>query len=171
MHALGQTMGMRHPIDRQVLDGDQVRGIDDAPARLVGNVAAPPGTARVDTGHPLGAGGSIWRALLFRGQPALRRGPCMFLLLLLTQATPVGQLRTRAERGKRLQAHLTADGSMRGGQWRRLGTFTRETAVPLARTTVADGGRRGRALQGPVHDGLHQAQATVHHAHALSIRV
>src|SRR5262249_25500930 len=43
--ALGQTVVVRHPVDREVFHGDQVNGVDDATAVLMGDVAPSPGDA------------------------------------------------------------------------------------------------------------------------------
>ena len=51
MNALGETMVVHHPIDRQIFDSDQIKGVDDAAAVLMGEVAAPPGDALMHPRH------------------------------------------------------------------------------------------------------------------------
>ena len=46
-NALGETMVVDHPVDRQVLDRDQIKGVDNATAVLVSEVAAPPAGALI----------------------------------------------------------------------------------------------------------------------------
>jgi hypothetical protein len=46
LDAVRQTMVVRHPVDRQVFDGEQIKLIDDATALLIAEVTPPPSRAR-----------------------------------------------------------------------------------------------------------------------------
>ena len=101
MDALGETMVVRHSVDRQILQGDQVKLVDDAAAVLMGEVAAPPGDPFMHPRHHTSAFGAFWRPLFLLGQAALCFGE---RLLLTTEEPRVGDLLPSAEGGKRLQA-------------------------------------------------------------------
>ncbi len=58
--ALGETMGMHHPVDREVLDGNQIELIDNATAVLVREVTASPSDSFIDARHDLAPLGSLW---------------------------------------------------------------------------------------------------------------
>ena len=62
---------MRHPVDRQVFHGNQVKAVDDAAAVLMGEVAAPPGDTLMHPRHHTAAFGAFWRPLFLFGQAAL----------------------------------------------------------------------------------------------------
>src|SRR5574340_1298634 len=49
--ALDEAMVVQHPIDRKVLDGDQIKGVHEATAVLVREIAPSPSRALMDTGH------------------------------------------------------------------------------------------------------------------------
>ena len=53
MNALGETMGVRHPVDREVFNSDQIKGVDDAAAVLMGEIAPSTGDALMHTRHHL----------------------------------------------------------------------------------------------------------------------
>src|SRR6476619_3355795 len=71
MNALGETMVMRHPVDRQVLHGDEVKRVHDAAAVLMGEVTAPPYNAFMDPRHDLAPSGALGCAFLLFGQATL----------------------------------------------------------------------------------------------------
>src|SRR5260370_36893574 len=57
MDTRGETGGMPHPVDRQVVDGNHRKGVDEPAAVLVGEGPPTPGEARMETGdHPSPAG-------------------------------------------------------------------------------------------------------------------
>src|SRR5260370_17656719 len=74
MDALGETGGMPHPVDRQVVDGNHRKGVDEPAAVLVGEVPPTPGEALVDTGHHLSPHGPLRAALLTFAQTPLGTG-------------------------------------------------------------------------------------------------
>src|SRR5690348_17275030 len=105
MNTLSETVAMRHPVDCEVFDGDQIISVGDAPAMLVGEVPAPPGDALMHARHRMPMFGSLRRPLLQFAVGALDLGK---RLLLGAEETRVGDLLARREGGKRLQAHVNA---------------------------------------------------------------
>jgi hypothetical protein len=57
-------MVVRHPHNRQLLEGDQIKSIDDAAAVLVGKGATPPVNTPMDSCHNTTLLGRRWRTLL-----------------------------------------------------------------------------------------------------------
>src|SRR5262245_15325152 len=79
MKTLGETPVMHQPVDRHILDRDQVTLMDNATAVLVGEIASSPGEAFIHTSNsltPLRAFGGI---LLRFGTAALDLGQCVFV--------------------------------------------------------------------------------------------
>jgi hypothetical protein len=80
MDALGETMDMDHPLDRQFFDGDQIELIYEATTVLVSKVASSPCDTLMHARHhhptPLGA---LRCSLLLFAQPPLRFRQLMFL--------------------------------------------------------------------------------------------
>src|SRR5260370_38200471 len=70
MDALGEAMGMHHPIHRQVFNGNQVKLMHNASAVLVGKIATPPRAALIDTSHHLASRCPFSRALLLLAEAA-----------------------------------------------------------------------------------------------------
>src|SRR5579859_5370366 len=164
MDTLGQTMVMHHAVDRQVLNRDQIKGVDDAAALLVGEVAATPGSALIHACHDCAPLRTCGRALLFLGETALCLGE---RLLFLAEEAGIDNRLPRfpclpgAEHSEGLEPHVNAYLLAGGWQWGRLGTLARKRDVPLARATAADGRRLGCAFQGAMVDQLDASD--VHH--------
>src|SRR5690242_8661084 len=64
MDAFREAMVVRHPVDREVFDRNQIKAVNDTAALLVSEIAAPPGNPFMDTGYHLAAFGAFRRALL-----------------------------------------------------------------------------------------------------------
>src|SRR6476660_3776555 len=64
MNALGQTVGVHHAIDRQILHRDQIKRVDDTMTVLMGEITTPPGNAFMDPRDHLPVFGALRRALL-----------------------------------------------------------------------------------------------------------
>jgi hypothetical protein len=79
MDALGETMAVDHPADRQVLDGDHVELPADAATVLMGEVAAPPPNAFMYARHGPAPLGARRRPFLLVAEAALRLGERAFL--------------------------------------------------------------------------------------------
>ena len=79
MNALGETMVVRHPVDRQVFHSDQIKGVDDAAAVLVGEIAPSPGDALMHPRHHLAPLGTLRRPLLFFAESDAGPWPAPFL--------------------------------------------------------------------------------------------
>ena len=89
MNAFGQTMVMRHPVDRQVFNGDQIKLLDHATAVLVGEITPSPGATFMHAGDDLTPSCSLRRPLLF-----VRKAPLCFGkgVLLLAKEAGIGNL-------------------------------------------------------------------------------
>ena len=157
MDALGETMVVRHPVDRQILHGDQIKAVDDATAVLMGEVAPPPARCA----HARAP--RLLRRLARSGVPfsSLLRRRCTLASACSSRRKKRGLAISCpvAERGERLQPHINAH--LLPGLWQRrwLGALTGEADVPLARAAAADRGRLGRAFQWAMQDDLHQSDA------------
>ncbi len=80
MDALSETVVVYHPVDRQVLDGDQVKGVRNAAAALMREVAAPPRDALMHTCDHTPVLGALRCAFLLFAEAALNLGKRLFLL-------------------------------------------------------------------------------------------
>jgi hypothetical protein len=105
-NALGETMVMRHPVDRKVFNCDEIKDVDDTTAVLVGEVTAPPGDTLMDSRHHTASLGAFGRSLFFFCETTLRPGKRLFLL---AEEARVGNLLSVAEGGKGFQPHVNAD--------------------------------------------------------------
>ena len=79
MDALGKTMIVCHALDRQVFDGDQINGIDDAAAVLMRAISPSLGCPLMHARHHLAPLRAFWRPLFFFAEAALRPGERAFL--------------------------------------------------------------------------------------------
>src|SRR5258708_27846463 len=166
MNTLSQTVVVRHPVDREVFNSNDIKRVHDMPAVPVGEVAATPCDALIDTRHDFTPFRAFGRALLRFAQAALGFGKC---LLLLAEEAWVGNIFASGERGKGLESYVNAHLVSSLLQWRRLGTLARKRHVPLASAAAADGGRLGHAFQGAMQDDLYLPD--VHHAQVSGIHV
>ena len=89
MNALSQTVVVYHPVDRQVLDGDQVKGVRNAAAALMREVAAPPRDALMHSCDRTPVFGALRCAFLLFAEATLNLGKRLFLL---EKETRVGDL-------------------------------------------------------------------------------
>jgi len=158
LDALGETVVMHHPIDRQIFDRDQIKLVDEAAALLVGEVAPPPGDALMHASHNPAPLRTLRRALLDLRETPL--GSRQRTFVAAEEAQVLYWLTFRGH-SKGLQAHIQAHFSPSRWQWTRLGTLAREADVPFAGAAALDGGRLGRALQRAMQDDFHQPD--VHH--------
>src|SRR5262249_48250212 len=78
--ALGQALVMHHPVDRQILNRDQINGVHEATAVLKCEVAPSPGGGLMDPCYDRAPRFSLRCFLLGRRQTSLRFGKCPFLL-------------------------------------------------------------------------------------------
>ena len=106
MDALGETVVVHHPIDREVFYCDQVKSVHDAAAVLMGEVAAPPGNALMDARHDLTPLSTLRCIVLFLRQTPLRLRQCF---LLSPEGARVGDFSTRRESGKGLETNVNPD--------------------------------------------------------------
>jgi hypothetical protein len=95
LDALRETGVMRHPVDRQIFNGNHVEPGNNPTAVLMGEVTAPPGDALMDTGHDLAAAGAFGCPILFLAETPLNL--CQRLLLGAEEAR-VGNLGACTER-------------------------------------------------------------------------
>jgi hypothetical protein len=152
---------MHHPIDRQILNRDQIKLVDDATAVLMREVASSPGETLVYPGHDLAPLGTFWRALLGLGQPAL----CFYQRpLLQTEDVWVLNGIALSQRGKSLQATINTDFQTGGWQSCSLGALTGEGDVSLAGTAPANRGRLGRAFTWAMQEHLDPSDVGDAHA-------
>jgi len=151
MNALGKTMIVRHPVNRQILDRDQIKLVDDAATVLVGEVAPSPARSLMYACHDLAPLGAFWRPLLLLAEAALRLGECVFFA---SEEAWVGDLLPVTEGGEGLQPHVNADLLPRLKQGRWLGALTGETDVPFARAAPADRRRLGNTFHWAVQNEL-----------------
>ncbi len=79
MDAFGKTMVVRHPLDREVFNSNQVKGVDDMAAVLMGEVAAPPRNPFMDASYHFALSGALRRPLLLLGQATLGLGKRLFV--------------------------------------------------------------------------------------------
>ena len=79
MDALGETVVVHHPVDRQILDRDQVKGVHDATAVLMREVAPPPRDALMHSRHHLAPFGALRCAFLLFAEATLHLGKRLFL--------------------------------------------------------------------------------------------
>ena len=161
INAFGETMVVRHPVDRQVFDRNEIRAVDDTAAVLVGKVTASPRDTLMHASYDLTLPGALRRAFLRRAETALNLGKRFFLS---TEEARVGNLLTSAEGGKRFQSYVYAN--VLSGFWQRawLGALTGEADVPFAGTAAIDSGRLGDTFQGAMQDKFHQSYAMQPHA-------
>jgi hypothetical protein len=162
MNTLGETVVVYHTVDRQILDRDQIKGVDDATAVLVSKIAPPPRDALMHPRDHLAPLGIFRRPVLFSAEATLDFGER--LLLLPEEAWIVDFVPSR-ERGKGLEAHVNADLLPRFPQRGEFRTLTREADVPLLRAATANRGSLGRTLKRAM-----QEQFDISHigdAHAL----
>ena len=97
MDALGETAVVDHPVDRHILDSDQVKGADDATTMLMREVAPPPGNAFMHPRHDR-ATLSAFRCILLRfGETPLRLGKGVFFA---SEETRVGDFLPTRKRGE-----------------------------------------------------------------------
>ena len=156
MDALGETAVVDHPVDRQILDSDQVKGVDDATTMLMREVAPPPGNAFMHPRHDL-ATLSAFRCILLRfAETPLRLGKGVFVA---SEETRVGDFLPTRKRGEGLQSYSTAHLAPGRWQWRGLGALARETHVPLARAAPTDRRRLERAIHWAMQENLHLSDA------------
>src|SRR5690348_2107878 len=64
MNALGETVVMHHPVDRQILNRDHIEAVYNTAAMLMGEIAPAPNRALIDTGHHLTPVRAFGRSLL-----------------------------------------------------------------------------------------------------------
>ncbi|HEY7021044.1 MAG TPA: hypothetical protein VH349_08005 [Ktedonobacterales bacterium] len=159
---------MRHPIDRQILDRDHVKLIDNATTVLMREIAASPRNPFVNTSDNTATFGALWRAFLLFTEVTLDLGKRFFLL---AEETWVGNLITRREGGKRLQAHVNAH--LLSGLWqgRRFRALTGKADEPLARAAECDRRRLGRAFDWTVQEYLDLADAMQPQASGLCLQL
>jgi hypothetical protein len=160
MNALGETVVVRHPFDRQVFNGDRIKLIDDATAVLMGKVAPPPCDAFMHMRDCVAAFGALWRSYT---AIAMSTAFAMSALcpgkrfLLTTEKARVGDRCAGAQSSKAFQPHVNPHLLSGFGQWRWFTTLTGEANVPFAGAAATDGGRLGRAFQHTMQDDLHLA--------------
>jgi len=156
MNTLGQTMVMRHSVDRQVLHRDEIKHIDDATTVLVGEVTPSPRNALMYPRHRVSVPGPLRRAFL---QLAVRALYLRQRLFLAAEEAGIGNLSAGAEGGEGLESHVNTNLLSSYRQGRRLGALAGEADVPLARATPADGRGLGSSLNGTMQDDLDRANA------------
>src|SRR5689334_9726288 len=105
MDALSKTLGMHHPIDRQVFNGNDIKRIRDTAAVLMSKVTPSPHAALVDSGHHRAPRRAFGRAFLGFTQTTLCLGECLFLL---AEEARIGNRVTTGERGKCLESYVNA---------------------------------------------------------------
>ena len=156
-----------HPVDRQILDGDQVKGVDDATAVLMREVAPPPGDAFMHARHDL-ATFSAFRCILLRfGETPLRLGKRVFFA---SEETRVGDLLPVESVAKVFRPTSMPTGCPVVGQRRWFSALAGETHVPLARAAPADRRRLGRAIHRAMQENLHLSDAGDAQALLLGIK-
>src|SRR5262245_6951008 len=64
MNTLGETVIMRHPLDRQLFNDDEIKHVHDATTVLMGEVAASPGNTFMHPRDHLAAAGIFRRPFL-----------------------------------------------------------------------------------------------------------
>jgi len=147
---------MDHAVHRQILDGDDAVGVDDAAGVLVREVRAPVSDALVDPRHnhtatpAFGRGpfALFGRRLFCQAALSLRQR-----LLVPPEEAGVGDLRPIREGRERGQAHVNADGAVGRGQRMRL-HLTGERDEPRARRRAPHAAGLDVALQRAVDDGF-----------------
>ena len=80
LDAVRQTLVVRHPVDRQVFDGEQIKLVHDATTLLMREIAPPPSRARMHAGDHLALGGALWGALGELAVRPLHPGQRVFLV-------------------------------------------------------------------------------------------
>jgi hypothetical protein len=80
MNALRETLVVRHPVDREVFNGNHITGVDDATTVLVGEVAPAPDGAFIHTSNDFAPRGAFRRAHFFRGKAPRCLATCLFFL-------------------------------------------------------------------------------------------
>jgi hypothetical protein len=69
---LGEAMVVHHPLNRQLLNRDQIKLVNDAAAVLVSKIASPPSDTLSDACNHLTPFGVLQRTMLRIAQMALR---------------------------------------------------------------------------------------------------
>ena len=152
-YALGETVVLEHPVNIQVLEGNDAKLVHQLATEFVGKISAAVRDALVYLGDNPTPPSSFGRTLLGLAQLAL--GACQSLLVLAEEAR-IRDMFTRTERGERVKPNVNTNSFRLIGQ--RLGfDFTREASVPIARSSTANGERLDLALKRPMEDNLHVA--------------
>ncbi len=115
MNALGETVVVRHPVDRQVFDGDQIKSVHDATAVLVGEVAASPGDTLMHAGNDTAPPGAFRCAFLLVAETTLHLRQ---RVLLSAKETRVGDVLPIAQSSEGLKANVNAHLPPRLWEWR-----------------------------------------------------
>src|SRR5690348_10017364 len=96
MDAFRETMVMRHPVDREVFDRDQIKAVNNTAAMLVGEVAPPPGDAFMHARHHRTSLRALRCTLFFLAETPLYLRQRLFLG---AEEARVGNLLTSREGG------------------------------------------------------------------------
>jgi hypothetical protein len=119
-------MGVDHPVDRQILNGDQVELTDDATTLLMSEVTPSPGNAFIDSRHYTPASDALRRALFLFAEVALRLGQRLFSR---PEEAWIGDYLPVAQGGEGRAAHVNAYGLSSGKQRRWFDALAGETDV------------------------------------------
>ena len=168
LNALGETMVMRHPVDRQILHRDYIEDVDNPAAVLVGEIAPSPPRAFMHARHHLTPFRALRRTLFFLAEATLHLRQRLFFS---AEEARVSDLLPSAEGGERFQADINPNLLPGFWQGRRFRTLTGEADIPLVGAAAADGGRLGRTFQGAMQDDFHQPYAMQPEMTAISIQL
>jgi len=162
--ALGQTMGVNHPIDVEIFDTDHPELIDDLSTLLMGEIVASPFRSFVDTRHHTALSATFFCAFRQPGMLALHPGQRFFFC---AKEARVLDLFTCRECGKRLKPNVNTDLFGLIGQTLRL-TFYRKGDVPFVGRRTMNGTGLARANDLSMRD--HFDGANLREAHPIILR-
>jgi len=133
-NALGKAMVAKHPVNVQVLKGDELVAVHQLPAEFVGEIPATVGYSLMNMLDNALALAVFGRAFGGLAQAALGLGNYLFVV---AEKAGILDFLARAKRGKGFQAHIYTDHSGHGRQGFGY-ELAREASVPVAKTIAAN---------------------------------
>ena len=130
-----QAVVPQHSLAVQLLKNDNVKGINQAMTKFMGEILAPVNDALVNMRNSLASVLAFRRPLLLLGQFALCPSQ---LPLIISKKARIINLLPIGQSSKALQPDINANCFLRFGQWLRL-YLTGETGIPLACAVPSQG--------------------------------
>jgi len=151
--ALGQAVIAKHPVDAQVLNGDNAKAINNASAMLMGEVSPSIDYALVNMRYCSSSLCSSWSSFLFLRQLTLRLSQC---LLVSAEKTRIINFLPSGQSGKTFKPNINTHGLIRFWQWL-VFNLTGKSYKPFARAGAPNTAGLNFPFKGTVDSSLYHA--------------